>query len=363
MTGPTDDVRPRRRSWLNRAIAICFAIALVSALIGFALPRIAGADMSEILTVLGGLSIGAIALLAFITVVNQLVYAMIIRTVLPELSIAKALVVNLAGSAVSNVTPFGGGAGAAVTLAILRSWGLTTDKTVSAITIAGIWSILLRLILPALALPLLLVSNIASAQLIIVSLIGTGIAIAIAAFIVFVMNAPAGLSAANTVGTLIERLSRARLHKSRIVAWIERVRETTRGLLAEKWLPLTLWTIALYATQFSILLTSLRVLGVAESAVSVPEALMSFALARLIASVPITPDGAGFVETGIASALIGFGGDGLDVAAAVLLYRGFTYLLEIPAGGLAALVWAGMTSWRQSPDPDAPNGGDATGGD
>jgi uncharacterized membrane protein YbhN (UPF0104 family) len=56
------------------------------------------------------------------------------------------------------------------------------------------------------------------------------------------------------------------------------------------------------------------------------------------------------VETGAAAALISFGADDASATAAVFLFRGFTYLLEIPVGSLAWIVWASKRSWRR-PQP------------
>jgi putative heme transporter len=45
------------------------------------------------------------------------------------------------------------------------------------------------------------------------------------------------------------------------------------------------------------------------------------------------------VEAGTAAALVALGGAPASVAAAVLLYRAFTFLAEIPVGGVWALAW------------------------
>ena len=55
--------------------------------------------------------------------------------------------------------------------------------------------------------------------------------------------------------------------------------------------------------------------------------------------VVITPGAVGFVEAGTAAALIALGGHSAAVAAGVLLYRAFTFAVEIPVGGTWLLGW------------------------
>jgi hypothetical protein len=65
--------------------------------------------------------------------------------------------------------------------------------------------------------------------------------------------------------------------------------------------------------------------------------LTGFAVERLLSLAVVTPGGTGTAEAGTVAALVALGGNPLAVAAGVLLYRGFTFLLEIPVGG----AWLG----------------------
>jgi uncharacterized membrane protein YbhN (UPF0104 family) len=67
--------------------------------------------------------------------------------------------------------------------------------------------------------------------------------------------------------------------------------------------------------------------------------LAGLAVERLLTLIPITPGGAGVVEVGTTAALIALGGDPAVVTAGLLLFRGFTYLLEIPVGGTTLAIW------------------------
>ena len=91
----------------------------------------------------------------------------------------------------------------------------------------------------------------------------------------------------------------------------------------------------------------MRALGTSTDELGWVEVFAGFAFANLLTTISITPSGVGFVEAGAAAALIAFGGDAASSAAAVFMFRSFTYLLEIPTGAAAWAVWAGRHRWRR----------------
>ena len=88
-----------------------------------------------------------------------------------------------------------------------------------------------------------------------------------------------------------------------------------------------------------MLLVALRAVGVSSAEVSTAEAFASWALIRIVTTVPLTPGGLGVVELGLTGGLIAFGGHRAAVVAAVLLYRVLTYVPPLVAGGVCLLIW------------------------
>jgi uncharacterized membrane protein YbhN (UPF0104 family) len=80
----------------------------------------------------------------------------------------------------------------------------------------------------------------------------------------------------------------------------------------------------------------LQILGNHLSPVAV---LAGFAVERVLSMLPFSPGGIGFAEAGGIAALVSLGGDPVGVTAAVLLFRVFAFLVEIPVGGAALLGW------------------------
>ena len=71
--------------------------------------------------------------------------------------------------------------------------------------------------------------------------------------------------------------------------------------------------------------------------VGLGEAVAAFALGRLLTTVVVTPGRIRHQRGGTAAAMVSLGGPAGPVAAAVLLFSTFTYILEIPLG---ALFWS-----------------------
>jgi uncharacterized protein (TIRG00374 family) len=158
---------------------------------------------------------------------------------------------------------------------------------------------------------------------------------------------------AGDIGDVAARFTNWTLGKVRrgSVSWsgrsFERFRDNVGDFVVRKWPALTLTSLAGSLTVFGVLLVSLRALGVSASQVSLIDAFASWALVRLVASVPITPGGIGVVELGLTGALVGFGGNHAGVVAAVLVYRFLTVVPTLVLGLVAA-----FTSRRSRRRPD-----------
>src|SRR5215204_3744718 len=170
----------------------------------------------------------------------------------------------------------------------------------------------------------------------------------LAIFVVVLAGVAAGLSTptlARWVGDLAARAASwgKRLFRKTPVTWdgeaFVRFRARTNSLLRRRWHVLTLATLAGHFTVYLVLLVSLRVLGVTADEVTAVEAFAAWSLVRLLGSIPITPGGLGVVELGLTTALVGFGGDQVEIVAAVLVYRFLTIVPTLVIGLLAGVTW------------------------
>jgi uncharacterized membrane protein YbhN (UPF0104 family) len=337
------------KSPLRRFTELALSLAAVVGIFAFAIPAISQTDYAEIWGEFSQLRGGTLAALFALWWLVMWTYTGVLVAALPGLRRGQALVVNLGGSAVSNVVPFGGAAGVGATYAMEMSWGFTPAAITLSILVTGVWNVFTKLGLPVLALVLLVLEGETANQLVVPTVLG------LAALVVGVGGFALVLRSddlAERIGSLVDRLGGLaarvlrRPHRDLRAVMVE-FRHRSIGLLRTSWKRLTVWMLIYNLGQFLLLLACVRALGAGTDELGWIEVLAAFTFANLLTTIAITPSGVGFVEAGTVAALIAFGGPPAGSAAAVFLFRGFTYLLEIPLGALGWVLWAVMTAWRR----------------
>jgi uncharacterized membrane protein YbhN (UPF0104 family) len=344
----------------RRIAEACLSLAVIGVIFAFVIPAVSNAHYSEIWAEIGRLSWGQVGFLSTIWITSMLLYTGVLTNALPGLTHPQALTVNFAGSAVSNVVPFGGAVGVGATYGIDMSWGFRVSAITLSILVSGVWNVFTKLGLPVLALVFLLAKGSATGHLMVPTMLGL---IALTTAVVVLALVMRSESLAERVGAVGQRAA------TPVARWLRRpavpdianavldFRHRSIGLLRTRWWRLTLWMIAYNLGQFLLLLACVRCIGIGTSELGWVEVFAAFAFARLLETIPLTPSGVGFVEAGAVAALIGFGGTHAGSLAAVFLFRGFTYLAEIPLGAVGWLVWGTRRSWRRpmrDPEPDEP---------
>jgi uncharacterized membrane protein YbhN (UPF0104 family) len=337
----------------RRIVEALVSLSVVVVLFALVIPKITGSTYHGVVHKLHKLSVAEIALLAVVWVIGLLAYAGVLTAAFPGLRRAQGVVLNTATSAVSNVVPFGGAVGVGATYGMCRSWGFNVPSTTLGILVSGIWNVFLKLGLPVLALVLLVVEGRATAGLVGGAIVGLAVLVLAVTLLAMVLSS-AHLAA--TVGRALQRVvsSALRLVRRPDRAGIQQAvmdfRERSSGLISKQWPRLTLWTLAYSLLQFALQLLCLRLLG--EQSLATIQIFAAFAFGRLLSTIPLTPSGLGFAETGVIGALVKFGGNPVTCAAGVFLFTGFTYLLEIPVGGVSWVVWSRAKSWRRPVAPE-----------
>ena len=320
-----------------------WAGAAVLAVAGFVwvLPRTTGATWQGVRSVLGDVRPAELVLLAAVWAAGLLAYSFVLTAALPGLSRRRALTLNLTGSAVSNVAPVGGALGVAANLMMVRAWRFRPSAFAAYTVVTNIWDVMGKLVLPLVALATVLVAQgLASAALQAAAVTTCVVLVLVLVTIVLSLRSDRVAGAVGRTGALALRRVAPRRMTLRAegfeVALLD-TRARVSAVIARTWLQLTGGTIAYLVLQGALLWACLHAVG-ATSPMSVVVA--GFAVERLLTLAVITPGGAGLTEAGSAGVLVALGVDPLMAAAGVLLYRGFTFLLEIPVGGLWLGGWA-----------------------
>lgn len=241
---------------------------------------------------------------------------------------------QLAGNALAKIAPGGGAMGAALQYRMLVAAGSAPGRTVAGLTAASLLTLAVVLAMPLLALPAILRGGVDHALL----------EAAVFGAIVFVALFAAGATVVASerpllwLGRVIQRVRNRLRSKAaplerlpqRLVAERDRILRT----LGPHWRPALLAAAGRWALDFGCLLAALQALD------ALPRpglALLAFCSAQLLAQIPITPGGLGFVEAGLTATLVLAGVDAGDAILATFAYRLFAYWLQLPLGlvGLA----------------------------
>jgi uncharacterized protein (TIRG00374 family) len=210
--------------------------------------------------------------------------------------------------------------------------GLPPAATVSALTAVNLLVFAVVLALPVLAIPALLRGSV-DRNLLETAVIG---------LVIFFVASAVGAVLLSTdrplawIGRIAQRV-RNRLRRSaeplhRLPERLLRERDRILNTLGPRWKRALLATVGRWTFDYLTLLAALAAIG------SHPRpglVLLAFCGAQVLAQIPITPGGLGFVEAGLTAMLALAGVGAGDAVLATFAYRLFSYWLPLPLGLVA----------------------------
>jgi uncharacterized protein (TIRG00374 family) len=236
---------------------------------------------------------------------------------------------QLAGNALGKVAPAGGAIGAALQYRMLVTAGLERARTVAGITAVNLLTFAVVLALPVLALPAFLRGSV-DRNLVEATLIGIGIFALMAAAGVALLAFHRPLELIGRAAQLVRnRLRRHAPPLRRLPARLASERDRLLSTLGPHWKRAVLATIGRWAFDYGTLLAALAAVGSTPRPALV---LLAFCAAQVLAQVPVTPGGLGFVEAGLTATLALAGVGAGKAVIATFAYRLFAYWLQLPAG-------------------------------
>lgn len=329
--------QPSNGRGVRLAVRSVAASVLGAVLLWWLVPVVSHTTWTQVWDVLKAIPAHALAWLCLLWITGLLAHTFVLTGALPGLSHARALTLNLTGSAVSNVAPMGGALGVATNLRMMRQWKVRDSSFTTFTIITNIWDVLAKLLLPLVA----LVALAWHGQLTMPSLRAACIVASVTIAVLLALTV-AWLShdgAARGIGHGIAAVLRRVPGGSRmgdVEGHLGTVREQSREIVRGKWQQMTAGMVCYLTLQAALLWFCLHLVGVD---VAIPTLLAAFALERLGTLVLVTPGGIGFGEAATVAALVALGSPGLQTAAGLLLFRVFTFLIEIPVGGLWLGGW------------------------
>ena len=252
---------------------------------------------------------------------------------------------QLAGNALGKVAPGGGAAGAALQYRMLVSAGTRPAVTVSGLTAANLLAFGVLLLLPVLALPTIVRGGVDRHLL--------GAALASIVVLVVLFAAAAVLLRSDRVLLALGRVvQRGRNFVRRKSAPLERLpqrlvaeRNRILGTVGTRWRSALLAAVGRWGFDLGCLVAALEALGERPRLGLI---VLAFCAAQLLAQIPVTPGGLGFVEAGLTGTLALAGVAGGTAVLATFAYRLCSYWLQLPLGVV------GLALARRSPPVPAP---------
>lgn len=339
----------------KRIIQGTLSIGLGVAMLVFVLPQIA--DLSEVWKQIRAMTTLEMGVLVIAAIWNLITYWIITVICTPGLTIPQAMVVNETTTAVANTVPAGGAVSIGLTYGMLGSWGFSKSRITVSVLVSGIWNNFAKLALPIVAVSLLALEGGAGGGRIVSGMIGLGgLVAAIVVFALILRSEEYAARVGNFMARLVTRVRRV-IGKGPVEGYdlaVVKFRSRVIGLVRDRWISLTFWTIVGHLSLYAVLLVALRQIGVSENEVSWTQVLAVFAFARLLTAIPLTPGGLGVIELALIGGLDAAGGAHDQVVGAVLLFRLLTYVIPIPFGLITYVFWRRNRSWLNSAPPLPP---------
>ncbi len=236
---------------------------------------------------------------------------------------------QLAGNALAKIAPGGGAMGAALQYKMLVRAGASPASTVAALTAVNVLVFAVVLAMPVLAIPALVRGGVNS-TLEHTAFAGLGVFVTASALGAVLLSTDRPLA---WTGRQIQRL-RNRLRKRseplhRLPDRLLRERDRLLATLGPRWKRALLATTGRWTFDYLTLLAALAAIGSHPRPALV---LLAFCGAQVLAQIPITPGGLGFVEAGLSAMLVLAGVSAGDALLATFAYRLFSYWLPLPLG-------------------------------
>jgi uncharacterized protein (TIRG00374 family) len=242
---------------------------------------------------------------------------------------------QLAGNALAKVAPGGGAMGAALQYRMLVAAGIERGRAVAGLTAANLLTFAMVLALPLLVLPAI-VRGVVPRTLTEATLAGLGLFVVLFGVVILLLARDGVLVwVGRAVQRVRNRLRRGAPPLTRLPQRLLRERDRILRTVGPRWKRAVAASAGRWAFDYATLLAALAAVG------STPRwslVLLAFCAAQLLAQIPATPGGLGFVEAGLTATLVLAGVGAGDAVLATFAYRLFTYWLALPLGLLGAAL-------------------------
>ena len=352
---PAAEENGKSRSVIRTVVRIIVLAIVIYLLWGI----VTAIDWGQVADAIRNLTAADWARLIVLTFLYFSAEALVLMAALPGLKYRHGLIAFLAPSAAATIFP--GPADLVARFAMYSGWGFSSHDTTASVMSSWVFSTFTKISLPIWGALALATVGRGNAELETIAIIAA--AILVGAFVLLIVLMRSEQLARNLgyrVGELAERLAKPfRIETPDDLAGtlsegVGRFRETVGVIIRQRWyfgFPAALVTQLLL---FGILLTSMRGVGITSEQLHWAEIFAAFTLVQVITIIPIMPGGIGIAEAAYVTLLVGQSNRQLadTVTAGALVYRVFSWLLILPFGAIAWLLWKRTLDDEPAAAPD-----------
>ena len=295
-------------------------------------------DIDSVIQILKDITTVSLLVLVISAIFNVWVFQYPYLVTTKKLKYWQAFQVRNTSFAISNAVPAGGTIGLSFQYAMLRSFGIEVKQTNATIGIASVWNGLISFFMPVLGLVALVFAGEITSGLIRSTILGLLVLIiSLLMFYISLKSAQGSLWVGNLFSKLINPLrvifKKPKLNLSKS---INDFRIEVSDLVKTKWKSISSTNFLVQFSMFLVFWASSTALGI-EISVAIIFAIFCFG--RLGTTIPLTPGGIGTTDA-IMVTMMQIYGIPADLAlAAVLLWRGFSYIPQVTLGLISFIFW------------------------
>lgn len=366
-SGTDVEIAPSRSKLVLRIAIRVLVVVLAVAVGGIALFNIFDdLDPSEVRSALGELSDAEWLSLLFGWLIWVGCQGLQTASLVDRLPARRGVQASLGPTAVSSVIP--GPSDLPVRYSMYQSWGVSSTEAATAVAASGIFSIGSQLGLPAIAGLIILVTDVAVDGFASIIAAAAVVLFVLVAFAVFVLGSSDRTAWVGHKLDPLWRLGHRILRRvppddAELADFLVTHRATALDHIGDKWVATSAATVITIAAKCSLLVLSLRFVGIPEDALGWSAIFVVYSLVAGLTVIPITPGSAGVTEVALIGMLTPIAGTAYvnEVAAGVLIYRLLTWILIIPVGFGVLGAWRyNLRRARSRDDGAEPRAGSAS---
>lgn len=330
-----DPAPPNKRKAM---LAILSAVVVGFIVFGVIFPQLV--DWGEVVSVLRNVDPIDLVVIFGLGAIRYFPAGKIYSIVLPGLSFKRGTQSWVATTGVSSTLP---GFDLVLRVAMYRGWGFSIERTMSAMFMSGIVEMSTKLLLATVAVLIWGLVTLDMGALGIAAIAGLVFAL-IAALVRAVLHSE---DTARRFGQRLQRVAHWVMTKFKrqapddLVDRVLGVRLEARDVLGNRWQHAFFFAFVGQAFVFTILLLSIRAVGIDSSVLDWSDILLAYAITTIVTSIPITPGSVGIAELVLVGCFTAIAGREISnlATAGVLLYRLSVWLLPIIIGWIVTMRW------------------------